>query len=200
MRTGLRARQQLAGNPRIINPEAPCEAIHDDVPPLPARPLVELDRDANHGFADILLALLAGLIVAAAAMTIFVFLALYPVRQAHARDLDGRYAKEDPTLHAWFDQLKSGKGLCCSFADGVSIKDVDWSAQDRGGRCVRLDDEAGHYCVRLNGVWYLVPDKAVITGPNKFGPAVVWPLFAPGADGKTQKLTGVRCFLPGAGA
>ena len=37
-----------------------------------------------------------------------------------ARD-DGRYANEP--LHAWFDQLASGKGLCCSFADGVKVED-----------------------------------------------------------------------------
>ena len=55
-----------------------------------------------------------------------------------ARD-DGRYANEP--LHAWFDQLASGKGLCCSFADGVSIHDVDWDTQD------------GRYRVRLHGEW-----------------------------------------------
>ena len=33
----------------------------------------------------------------------------------------------------------------------------------------------GHYRVRLNGEWIVVPDNAVVTEPNKFGPAVVWP-------------------------
>jgi hypothetical protein len=77
-----------------------------------------------------------------------------------ARD-DGRYAN-DP-LHAWFDQLASGKGLCCSFADGFKVEDVDWDTQD------------GHYRVRLHGEWIVVPDSALVTEPNKFGPAVVWP-------------------------
>ena len=97
----------------------------------------------------------------------------------HARD-DGRYANEP--LHAWFDKLASKKGLCCSFADGFSVKDVNWDTQE------------GHYRVRLYGEWVLVPDDAVVTEPNKFGPAVVWPYMD--TDGQTR----IRCFLPGAGA
>jgi hypothetical protein len=96
-----------------------------------------------------------------------------------ARD-DGRYANQP--LHAWFDQLASGKGLCCSFADGVSIRDVDWDTQD------------GRYRVRLDGEWIYVPEAALVTEPNRFGPAVVWPYMD--AEGATQ----IRCFMPGAGA
>ncbi len=96
-----------------------------------------------------------------------------------ARD-DGRYANSP--LKSWFDQLQSGKGLCCSFADGASVEDVDWDMQD------------GHYRVRLGGQWLGVPDAAVVTEPNRFGAAVVWPYMD--ADGVTQ----IRCFLPGAGA
>ncbi len=97
-----------------------------------------------------------------------------------ARD-DGRFANSP--LKAWFDQLASGKGLCCSFADGVSVQDVDWdTTQD------------GRYRVRLNGQWIVVPDAAVVTEPNRFGPAVVWPYQD--MNGATQ----IRCFIPGAGA
>ena len=96
-----------------------------------------------------------------------------------ARD-DGRYA--DSPLKTWFDQLASGKGLCCSFADGATVQDVDWDTQN------------GRYRVRLDGQWIVVPDVAVITEPNKFGPAVVWP-YKDG-DGATQ----IRCFMPGSGA
>jgi hypothetical protein len=96
-----------------------------------------------------------------------------------ARD-DGRYANSP--LKSWFDQLASGKGLCCSFADGFRVDDVDWDTQD------------GHYRVRLNGEWIVVPDDAVVTEPNRFGPAVVWPYM--NSDGQTQ----IRCFLPGSGA
>jgi hypothetical protein len=96
-----------------------------------------------------------------------------------ARD-DGRYANEP--LHAWFDQLASGKGLCCSFADGFSIQDVDW------------DTRNGRYRVRIQGEWVEVPENAVVTEPNRYGPAVVWPYK------DTDGITQIRCFLPGAGA
>jgi len=98
---------------------------------------------------------------------------------ALARD-DGRYANSD--LKPWFDGLKSQNGLCCSVADGVSVKDVDWEARD------------GRYRVRLNGEWLDVPDDAVVTEPNRYGPAIVWPIVD--ATGKTV----VRCFIAGAGA
>ena len=98
-----------------------------------------------------------------------------------ARD-DGRHANSP--LKSWFDQLASGKGLCCSFADGFSIQDVDW---DTGG-------PYGTYRVRIHGEWINVPPNAVVTEPNRFGPAVVWPYMD--GDGQTQ----IRCFLPGAGA
>ena len=107
----------------------------------------------------------------------------------HARAADdGRYARSP--LKAWFDKLKSDKGLCCSFADGVTIEDVDW---DTGGDNKDTQSEGGHYRVRLKGRWIVVPDAAVVTEPNKFGPAVVWPYQD--SDGKTQ----IRCFMPGAG-
>lgn len=126
-------------------------------------------------------------------VAIFVFaLGCFVISQAKpspARDLDGTYATQDPARHAWFDGLASGKGLCCSFADGLSIEDVDW---DTNGP----KDERGNatYRVRIKGEWIDVPPEAVVTEPNKFGPAVVWPYQD--AEGVTQ----IRCFLPGAGA
>jgi len=98
--------------------------------------------------------------------------------QLVARD-DGRFANSP--LKPWFDRLASGKGLCCSFADGVTVEDVDWDTQD------------GHYRVQIYGQWIVVPDAAVVTEPNRFGPTVVWPYRDP--DGTTQ----IRCFMPGAG-
>ena len=95
----------------------------------------------------------------------------------YARD-DGRFANSP--LKEWFDRLASGKGLCCSFADGFSVQDVDWDTQD------------GHYRVRVYGQWLVVPDSAVVTEPN-LGPAVVWPYND--RYGNTQ----IRCFMPGAG-
>ena len=58
---------------------------------------------------------LTGLTVAAVALCMTMFVA----NDASARDPDGRYANSP--LKQWFDQLASGKGMCCSFADGFSV-------------------------------------------------------------------------------
>ena len=94
-----------------------------------------------------------------------------------ARD-DGRYTS-DPLKH-WFDNLSSGEGMCCSFADGFSVSDVDW------------DMRSDHYRVLLHGEWIDVPESAVVTQPNRYGPAVVWPYMD--SDGNVY----IRCFMPGA--
>ena len=65
---------------------------------------------------------------------------------AVARD-DGRYAGSP--LKSWFDSLRSGKGPCCSDADGSAVADVDWESKD------------GHYRVRLEGEWIDVPDDGL---------------------------------------
>jgi hypothetical protein len=95
----------------------------------------------------------------------------------HARD-NGRFAGANPELKAWFDSLRSGKGPCCSDADGTALSDVDW------------ESSSGHYRVRLEGEWVDVPDDAVITVPNRIGRTMVWPMYR---DGKMTP----RCFMPG---
>jgi hypothetical protein len=95
-----------------------------------------------------------------------------------ARDLDGRYAAQNPELHQWFESLRSGKGPCCSDADGSAVSDVDW------------ETAGGHYRVRLDGTWIDVPDEAVITEPNRIGRTMVWPI-------KGYLGTAIRCFMPG---
>ena len=95
---------------------------------------------------------------------------------ASARDLDGRYANSP--LKPWFDSLASGKGLCCSDADGTALSDVDWQSND------------GHYRVWLDGEWHDVHDDAVIKVPNLAGRTMVWPMR--GVVGLT-----IRCFMPG---
>ena len=146
-------------------------ARHYGLPQPVRREPVETD------YLRLALAIVAAFVIALVVISLAVLLA----PRAHARD-DGRYAGMDPVLHAWFDRLASGKGLCCSFADGFAIEDVDW------------DTQGGKYRVRLDGEWTVVPDSAVVTEPNKYGRAVVWPYMD--ADGATQ----IRCFLPGAGA
>ena len=83
-----------------------------------------------------------------------------------------------PELKAWFESLKSGKGPCCSDADGTAVSDVDWQSAN------------GHYRVRLDGEWIDVPDEAVITEPNRVGRTMVWPL-------RGYMGTTIRCFMPG---
>jgi len=94
-----------------------------------------------------------------------------------ARDR-GQYANSNPELKAWFDSLKSGKGPCCSDADGTALSDVDWESHD------------GHYRVRIDNEWVDVPEEAVITEPNRIGRTMVWPIR--GYVGVT-----IRCFMPG---
>ncbi|RXH21848.1 MULTISPECIES: hypothetical protein [Bradyrhizobium] len=107
----------------------------------------------------------------------------------HARDR-GQFANTNADLKAWFDGLRSGKGPCCSDADGSALSDTDWDSKD------------GHYRVRLprygSGlegqpqelVWVDVPEEAVISEPNRVGRTMVWPIY--GYMGVT-----VRCFMPG---
>lgn len=109
-----------------------------------------------------------------------VILLILIVSPARARD-DGRYAASP--LKQWFDQLKSGKGPCCSDADGSAVSDADWETKD------------GKYRVRLEGQWWPVPDEAVITEPNRAGRTMVWPMYQR-ALGDVLKIE-IRCFMPG---
>jgi hypothetical protein len=161
---------------------------------------------------------IAVLLMALALSLCWALLSLWPLRLAHARDNglifarsrllatarsracppycnpivrardNGQYANSP--LKSWFDQLASKKGLCCSFADGFSLADVDWDVQCATAAGV----EQCRYRVRLDGEWVEVPDEAVVTEPNRYGRAVVWPYR------DTNGTTQIRCFLPGAGA
>ena len=55
-----------------------------------------------------------------------------------------------------------------------------------------------HYRVFLQGEWIVVPDDALILGPNKFGKAIVW-LAAVGELESASPPLGARilCFMPG---
>jgi hypothetical protein len=118
---------------------------------------------------------------AALAFLIGLTLMLALNRTAPARD-DGQYAASP--LKPWFDQLKSEKGNCCSDADGYALSDPDWDSKD------------GHYRVRIEGEWYVVPDNAVITEPNRAGRTMVWPNTTRGIDNKITRMD-IRCFMPG---
>lgn len=105
-------------------------------------------------------------------------LSVFAAPAMHARDVDGRYAAQNPELHQWFEGLRSGKGPCCSDADGSAVSDVDW------------ETAGGHYRVRLDGAWVDVPDEAVITEPNRIGRTMVWPI-------RGYLGVSIRCFMPG---
>ncbi|MBR0778761.1 hypothetical protein JQ625_28375 [Bradyrhizobium diazoefficiens] len=107
----------------------------------------------------------------------------------YARDR-GQFVNTNAELKAWFDGLRSGKGPCCSDADGSALSDTDWESRD------------GHYRVRVprrgyvledqqqEFVWIDVPEEAVISEPNRVGRTMVWPIY--GYMGVT-----IRCFMPG---
>ena len=119
-----------------------------------------------------------------------VLLVMLAAPASQARDPDGHYAAQNPELHKWFESLRSGKGPCCSDADGSAISDSDWESKD------------GHYRVRIPRlgyviegreqelVWVDVPEEAVISEPNRVGRTMVWPIY--GYMGVT-----IRCFMPG---
>lgn len=109
---------------------------------------------------------------------------------AHARDPDGRWASSP--LRPWFEALRSGKGPCCSDADGTVVQDPDWRVQDKIISLPGSKTEIrSHYAVIVDGEWRDVSDDAVITEPNRLGKTMVWPIRgALGVD--------IRCFMPGA--
>lgn len=128
----------------------------------------------------------------AAMGALFLVMALLALgaHQALARDPDGRYARAP--LHDWFDSLRSGKGPCCSDADGTAVPDTDWES---------VNDPAKpnvHYRVHIPDratpgdplVWVDVPDNAVLTEPNKDGRTIVWPFQGYGG-------VQIRCFILG---
>src|SRR5690348_6127775 len=52
-------------------------------------------------------------------LAVALYLTTLVSNQLNARD-DGRFANSP--LKPWFDRLASGKGLCCSFADGATVR------------------------------------------------------------------------------
>ena len=102
------------------------------------------------------------------------------LQSAYARDPDGRFANSP--LKPWFEKLSSGKGPCCSDADGSVVLDSDWESKD------------GHYRVRIRDKWWDVPAEAVITEPNRVGRTMVWPIY--NWNGASLDRVDIRCFMP----
>ena len=94
----------------------------------------------------------------------------------------------DNPLQAWFDSLRSKGGLyCCARADGHPLDEGEW------------DMKQNSYRVFLQGEWTVVPDDAVILGPNKFGKAMFWIWPQEVAAWGGPPVNPVMCFIPGSG-
>ena len=92
-----------------------------------------------------------------------------------ARD-NGQWAQATPEQRRWFSTLHNkNHNLCCAEADGY---DAQWDTKD------------GSYRVYDQGQWYVVPDQALVTEPNRYGIAKVW-----WSHGDPDKM--IRCFMPG---
>ena len=103
------------------------------------------------------------------------------------RDPTGKWA--GGPLEPWFQSLQNNLGRnCCSEAAGHPLNEGEWDIKDN------------KYRVFIKGEWIFVPDHAVISGPNKFGKAIVWlQVDAHIASGEIQNITRIHCFIPGLG-
>ncbi len=95
----------------------------------------------------------------------------------------GQVQAHDGPLGPWFRSLKSGKGPCCSYTDGLTLTDVDWESKN------------GHYRVFVEKQWVDVPDEAVIKEPNLAGHTIVWPVYH--SIGNAPMIIEIRCFIAG---
>lgn len=117
-------------------------------------------------------------------MLIMFLVLLFAPLPAASRD-GGRFTGSP--LKPWFDGLRSGKGPCCSDADGYVVEDADWEATKDGHYKVRIPDRGTPGDPMI---WVDVPEEAVITEPNRAGRTMVWPIY--GYLGAS-----IRCFMPG---
>jgi hypothetical protein len=97
---------------------------------------------------------------------------------SQARDY-GQHKNVSSATKSWIESLTDKAGIpCCATADGFVPDAIAWEMGPN------------HYRVKVYGAWLVVPDAAVIKGPNRLGHAVVW---VDAAD----EIMAVRCFLPG---
>jgi hypothetical protein len=94
---------------------------------------------------------------------------------AHAVDR-GQYENIPDDIRNWFRGVTTQNGVpCCDISDGHR---TDYEVR------------AGAYWVPINGVWWRVPDQAIIRNAgNPVGEAVVWYVSLRGS-------IEIRCFVP----
>ncbi len=94
-----------------------------------------------------------------------------------ARAVDrGQFENVPDDIRAWFKGVRSPSGVpCCDISDGHR---TDYDVRE------------GAYWVPINGLWWRVPEKAIILNAgNPLGEAVVW--YA-SLRGNIE----IRCFVP----
>jgi len=133
------------------------------------------------------------IILAAAALFALMLGAVFAHAHMHDR----------PDLNDFFAHLhdQSG-GLCCDYTEGTTVDDPDWRTTEidkcQPSRVYDAEKNPGfHVCVHLFGVWWKVPDRAIVKEPNRYGPAVVWPVWGGDGDNPHQTVW-FRCFMLGA--
>ncbi len=74
---------------------------------------------------------------------------------SQARDY-GQYKYVPAEIKTWIESLRDAHGVqCCATADGY--REVEW------------DMTGNSYRVKVENSWIVVPDRAVIKGPNRIG-------------------------------
>ena len=88
----------------------------------------------------------------------------------------GQYSNVPADIRAWFKSVVSPSGVpCCDISDGHRTE---------------YDLRAGTYWVPIDGLWWQVPERAVIRNQgNPVGEAVVWYVNLRGS-------IVIRCFVP----
>ena len=95
-------------------------------------------------------------------------------------------------------QLVSGRVIHCSLGLNLCATSLDCIAVPKPTVTCSMTANGTPrtiiYRVFVQGEWTVVPDDAILSGPNKFGKAIVWfknPWGVPD--------TRIQCFLPGSG-
>ena len=89
---------------------------------------------------------------------------------------NGQYENVPADIRAWFKGVVGPSGVpCCDISDG---------------RRTAYDQRGGAYWVPIDGLWWQVPERAVIRNQgNPVGEAVVWYVNLRGS-------IVIRCFVP----
>ena len=85
----------------------------------------------------------------------------------------GQFENVPDDIRTWFKGVRSPAGVpCCDISDGHRTE---------------YEVRAGAYWVPINGLWWQVPEKAIVR--NAVGEAVVWYVSLRGS-------VEIRCFVP----